>query len=127
MARELNMDTQRQNFWKESIHKEAFVRLAWHGRYRPEIDAKNKEREESGEVERHDRMKRFTTMVPKVPKTSLVLPVINYPKKQKTKRDELLLRSTPSKLDADSLLTEMRPASPGDLESVAWSSFGELK
>ena len=113
MARELNMDTQRQNFWKESIHKEAFVRLAWHGRYRPEIDAKNKEREEAGEKSQ-DRMKRFTTMVPKIPQTStLILPVINYPKKPKTKRDALLMKSTPPKLDESSLLTEMRPASPG--------------
>eukprot|EP00128_Syssomonas_multiformis_P003839 Colp12_sorted_trinity150504_noHs@10885 len=30
MARELNMDTIRQNFWKESINKEKFVRIQWH-------------------------------------------------------------------------------------------------
>ena len=112
MARELNMDTQRQNFWKESIHKEAFVRQAWHGRYRAEIDEKNKLREVSGDIEKQNRMKRFTTMVPKVPENTLVLPVINYPKKQKSKRDELLLRSTPSKFDENLLLTEMKPPPP---------------
>jgi len=37
MVRELNMDTQRQNFWKESIHKEANVRLAWHMRFSKEF------------------------------------------------------------------------------------------
>lgn len=37
MVRELNMDTQRQNFWKESINKEAFVRLSWHARYSKEL------------------------------------------------------------------------------------------
>jgi len=37
MVRELNMDTQRQNFWKESINKEAYVRLAWHARYSKEF------------------------------------------------------------------------------------------
>ncbi|XP_057295782.1 protein ATP6V1FNB-like [Hydractinia symbiolongicarpus] len=37
MVRELNMDTQRQNFWKESIHKEATVRLAWHMRFSKEF------------------------------------------------------------------------------------------
>ena len=31
------MDTQRQNFWKESIHKEANVRLAWHMRFSKEF------------------------------------------------------------------------------------------
>ena len=33
MGRELNMDTQRQNFWKESINSEVAVRLAWHLMY----------------------------------------------------------------------------------------------
>ena len=37
MARELNMDTQRQNFWKESIHKEATVRLSWHMKFSKEF------------------------------------------------------------------------------------------
>lgn len=37
MVRELNMDTQRQNFWKESIDKEATVRLAWHMRFSKEF------------------------------------------------------------------------------------------
>lgn len=37
MVRELNMDTQRQNFWKESIHKEAMVRLAWQTQYSKEF------------------------------------------------------------------------------------------
>lgn len=29
MVRELNMDTQRQNFWKESINKEVSIRNTW--------------------------------------------------------------------------------------------------
>lgn len=29
MAREINMDTLHQNFWAESIRKEASLRLAW--------------------------------------------------------------------------------------------------
>ena len=29
MAREINMDTLHQNFWAESIHKEAKLRLDW--------------------------------------------------------------------------------------------------
>eukprot|EP00795_Rhopilema_esculentum_P001958 gene1958-17498_t len=37
MVRELNMDTQRQNFWKESIHKEATVRLLWHMKFSKEF------------------------------------------------------------------------------------------
>lgn len=41
MVRELNMDTQRQNFWKESIHKEAHVRLGWHIRYSREFAGDN--------------------------------------------------------------------------------------
>lgn len=113
MARELNMDTQRQNFWKESIHKEAFVRLAWHGRYKDEIESKNKQRESKSETVRQVQIKRIATMVPKIQRSNLVLPVINYPKKPKTKRDEILQRSAPAKLDESSLLTEMRPVAPG--------------
>ena len=114
MARELNMDTQRQNFWKESINKEAFVRLAWHGRYRDEIEAKNKQKEVKSDTGRQIQIKRIATMVPKIPKNNLVLPVINYPKKQKSKRDELLQRSAPAKINDNSLLTEMRPVTPGN-------------
>ena len=37
MVRELNMDTQRQNFWKETIRKEATLRLAWQTQYSREF------------------------------------------------------------------------------------------
>ena len=36
MVREL-FDVQRQNFWTESIHKEAYTRLAWHEKYSKEF------------------------------------------------------------------------------------------
>ncbi|XP_014663865.1 PREDICTED: uncharacterized protein LOC106806444 [Priapulus caudatus] len=38
MGRELNMDTQRQNFWKESVEKEAMVRLMWYEKYGHELE-----------------------------------------------------------------------------------------
>uniref|UniRef100_A0A8D0GJH0 Sperm microtubule inner protein 1 n=1 Tax=Sphenodon punctatus TaxID=8508 RepID=A0A8D0GJH0_SPHPU len=40
MARQLNMDTQRQNFWKEEYLKEMLLRFAWHKKYGAAIKAK---------------------------------------------------------------------------------------
>lgn len=54
MVRELNMDTQRQNFWKESIRKEAMVRLAWQTQYSKEFARTagfNKSRANKGSVD----------------------------------------------------------------------------
>jgi len=44
MVRELNMDTQRQNFWKESINKEVSIRNTWfqqHLRFSKEFAAED--------------------------------------------------------------------------------------
>ncbi|CAK8689142.1 protein SPMIP1-like [Clavelina lepadiformis] len=110
MARELNMDTQRQNFWKEAIKKEAFVRLAWHGKYANEI----KEQESpTSKEKRLARAKKFTEMVPKPPTRSLTLPVINYPKKRPTNVDMVIKPHQAGDNDPDALLVEMRPVAPG--------------
>uniref|UniRef100_A0A6I8PAI0 Sperm microtubule inner protein 1 n=1 Tax=Ornithorhynchus anatinus TaxID=9258 RepID=A0A6I8PAI0_ORNAN len=42
MARHLNMDTQRQNFWKEEYLKEMLLRFGWQHKYGAAIRAKQK-------------------------------------------------------------------------------------
>ena len=44
MPREL-FDVQRQNFWTESIHKEAYTRLAWHEKYSKEFARESRQGE----------------------------------------------------------------------------------
>lgn len=113
MGRELNMDTQRQNFWKEAIKKEAYVRLAWHEKYSAEFGRN------SGEEKRLNRTKRMTDMVPKPPTRSLTLPVISYPKKKQTLS---AIQTAPTRVsqDPNALLVEMQPVTPG---SISLSAF----
>lgn len=106
MARELNMDTRRQNFWKEAVKKESYVRLAWHKAYRNEVPDRNSESAQHDRIRR--RKKEIESMVPKPPSRSLTLPTINYPKKPK----RAAAVSLPTNGDADALLVEMRPVSP---------------
>ncbi|XP_016281636.1 protein ATP6V1FNB [Monodelphis domestica] len=40
MARHLNMDAQRQNFWKEEYLKEMMLRCDWHRKYGAKVKAK---------------------------------------------------------------------------------------
>jgi len=107
MVRELNMDTQRQNFWKEAIVKEAFVRLAWHEKYGKEVKGRDTI---SREERRRERAKKLTEMVPKPPTRSLTLPVIKYPKKAPPKT--FFIQKGQNALDPGALLVEMRPVSP---------------
>ena len=105
MARELNMDTRRQNFWKEAVKKESYVRLAWHNAYKNDLPDRNSESSQQDRVRR--RKKEIESLVPKPPARSLTLPTINYPAKPKRAAAVRL----PSG-NADSLLVEMRPVSP---------------
>ena len=106
MARELNMDTRRQNFWKEAVKKEAYVRLAWHKQYRNEVPDRNSESSQNDRVRR--RKKTIEGMVPKPPAKSLTLPVINYPKKPQRSAAVAVASSG----DPAALLVEMRPVDP---------------
>ena len=55
MAREINMDTLHQNFWAESIRKEASLRLAWSRKHQDSPMAMTGEGEGSSDkiLERH--------------------------------------------------------------------------
>lgn len=106
MGRELNMDTQRQNFWKEAIKKEAYVRLAWHEKYSNEFSR------DGGEERKLHRRKKMTEMVPKPPTRSLTLPVIKYPKK-KPNLAAINMVAARNSQDPNALLVEMRAVTPG--------------
>nr|XP_002124916.1 protein ATP6V1FNB-like [Ciona intestinalis] len=108
MVRELNMDTQRQNFWKEAIKKEAYVRLAWHQKYRDNV---SEDDQTQATEQQRTRSKRFQDMVPKPPTRSLTLPVLSYPKRRQPKLE--VVAPTTEVVDPNLLLVEMRPVSPG--------------
>lgn len=121
MVRELNMDTQRQNFWKESIGKEAMVRLLWHTRYSKEFSR--------------------SAFVSKPRKEGLVVkPMDSFKQERKTKGGKNALLGKTSKADEqtaqqkfaeaakkepESLLVEMRPVS-GNTQSLLYDGFSAL-
>lgn len=115
MVRELNMDTQRQNFWKESIQKEATVRLMWHTRYSKEFSR--------------------STFAPKKRQEGLVIKPLSNLKVADTKKNatdqKSLQASSKEKFEAaaktnlDDLLVEMRPVST-DTKGLLYKGFSAL-
>ncbi|XP_035677632.1 protein ATP6V1FNB-like [Branchiostoma floridae] len=103
MVRELNMDTQRQNFWKESIKKEAYVRLHWLEKYSKDF---NRARSSLNRPRRE-------VAAPEATKSQSALPAITkrqvpwYGKKKEKASDFLLEKAS----DPNALLVEMRPVS----------------
>ena len=113
MVRELNMDTQRQNFWKESINKEAFVRLAWHARYSKEFvrDAAA-----------------MTTQKPRNEGLKInALQALKEEMEAKEKKEEESRKKVEetAKQNPESLLVEMRPVSR-DTREVLYDGFSAL-
>ena len=75
MSRELNMDTKRMNFWKESIEKEAMARvLARQARLDKGLTPEKmiSQRKQNGE----GRINRAKKMIPKVELGNVTLPPI---------------------------------------------------
>ncbi|XP_070559831.1 protein SPMIP1-like [Ptychodera flava] len=117
MVREL-MDTQRQNFWKESIEKEAYVRLAWHEKYSKEFAKESRD---------DIRRKKRPDMVPK-PVMTLKLPQIERSKKEDKAKKEAEAKASFAALaskDPNALLVEMRPASSGT-KALLYKGFSKL-
>lgn len=99
---------QRQNFWTEAIHKEAYTRLAWHERY-----SKAFARESREGIAR----KRRPNMVPQVNVESMKTKKPAEPsqslgdlaaKKEARKKDLAAIAAD----NPDDLLVEMRPVTP---------------
>lgn len=112
MVRELNMDTQRQNFWKESINKEAIVRLAWHNRY-------SKEFARSTFVAK-PRQQGLTIQSPGAHKVSdKKKEAKNLQSSSKEKFEEV------AKKNPEALLVEMRPVSTGT-KALLYKGFSAL-
>ena len=111
MVRELNMDTQRQNFWKESINKEAFVRLSWHARYSKELVrdaiASQKPRKEGLKIN--------------------ALQALKQEMEEKAKKEQESRKKVEeaAKKDPESLLVEMRPVSR-DTRELLYDGFSAL-
>lgn len=108
MGRELNMDTQRQNFWKEAIEKECSVRVAWMDRNRGDVpyrDTKSVQEKRNAAL-----VEKVKGSIPKRPEKSVTLPSINGTKNESPTNNHLTTEKR--KPRADLCLTEMRPVSP---------------
>jgi len=102
-------DVQRQNFWTESIHKEAYTRLAWHEKYSKEFARESRQ----GVARKHR-----PDMVPKVH----VVPSLKSkkPAEQSQSLGDLAAKKEARKKDLaavaaedpDALLVEMRAVTP---------------
>lgn len=98
------MDTQRQNFWKESIEKEAMVRLMWYEKYGHELKDWVEQDAEERPLDKLNSARK--TQVTKLPS----IPVKKYHKKKAEERDTLVELAT--SLTPDSVLCTMRPVTP---------------
>lgn len=118
MVREA-VDTQKQNFWKEMIDKEVYIRLAWQEKYCKEFA--------SDSVRRIQRKKR-PDLVPK-PVIPLKLPSIEKSKRSddKAKKEvEAKARiAMLAKRDPGALLVEMRPASTRT-KMILYKGFSQI-
>ena len=113
MARELSVDTQRQNFLVEAINQETFGRVQWHLKYFDKTAKLNKLRDPAPIEKRKIRIKKQYEGVPKFPEGK-VLPEIIYPPKSKSEKDEL---EADAKFRAEmNVLPEMLPVISGGKE-----------
>ncbi|PIK32971.1 hypothetical protein BSL78_15623 [Apostichopus japonicus] len=109
MPREL-FDVQRQNFWTESIHKEAYTRLAWHEKYSKEFARDSVKNAQTKRLQ-----DKFPPIVHNIPAVlSLKAQKKNHRKEnladiEKKKSDELAALAG---RDPNALLVEMRPVTP---------------
>ncbi|XP_038054095.1 protein ATP6V1FNB-like [Patiria miniata] len=98
-------DVQRQNFWTESIHKEAYTRLAWHEKYSKEFARESRQ----GIARKHR-----PNMVPKV--AAAVKPPKPAEKSQSlaelAAKKEARKKDLAAIEDPDALLVEMRSVTP---------------
>lgn len=107
------MDTQRQNFWKESINKEAFVRLLWHARYSKEFV-----RDVAAMTTRKPRMEGLKINALESLKEEMEA-------KEKKERGSRKKVEEIAKKHPESLLVEMRPVSK-DTKELLYDGFSAL-
>lgn len=110
MPREL-FDVQRQNFWTESIHKEAYTRLAWHEKYSKEF-ARDKINAQNAQSQRLQA--KFPPIVHNIP---AVLSLKAQKKDMKNKKADLEKKKSDELAalagrDPNALLVEMRAVTP---------------
>lgn len=124
MVRELNMDTQRQNFWKESIDKEASVRLAWHVQFSKDLSSQSV-------IQMKNKPKKSGNFLPKIGTQNSKLITSNL-EKQKLKMasnrsDKMQYQMNGKSTLEPTLLIEMRPVTPGTKKLLykGFSALGE--
>ena len=111
MAREISITTERQNFLKEAVAMETFARVQWHLKYYDEVTAENKLKDPTPEQKREKRVRKLWGHVPKFPE-GRVIPVIDYPPKGRTKKDDIIDERL-FRLNPNNFKPDMRPVPPG--------------
>ena len=111
MARELSIDTQRQNFLVEAVNIETFARVQWHDKYYEKTTELNKLRDLAPDKLKEKRLKKLYGMVPQFPE-GRVIPTITYPPRGKTKGEEIR-EEIEFRLDDSNYKPDMRPVPSG--------------
>lgn len=116
-------DVQRQNFWTESIHKEAYTRLAWHEKYSKEFARESREGGQAAVAR-----KKRPDMVPKVKLIPVQSLKTKKTKKAADKTDASKAQENAKKelagKDPNALLVEMRPVT-SDVREQLFKGFSK--
>lgn len=119
-------DVQRQNFWTESIHKEAYTRLAWHEKYSKEFARESREGGQAAVAR-----KKRPDMVPKVKLIPVQSLKTKKTKKAADKTDASKAQENSKKeleklagKDPNALLVEMRPVT-SDVREQLFKGFSK--
>lgn len=116
------MDTQRQNFWKESIDKEASVRLAWHVQFSKDLKTHSPAMQNKNQKKKENFLPKIGTK-----KSQLMTPHLE---KEISKMAKSYGESKPMTSDTKkptTLLVEMRPVTAGTKKLLykGFSALGE--
>lgn len=104
------MDTQRQNFWKESIDKEATVRLTWHIKYSKEF-ARSNTLPTSSQTEKAYKAAQHN-VIHKAVKVSEMKPNLAKDQPRKSGLSRLVNEVSNENLNDSIRVSEMRPVTP---------------
>lgn len=114
MARQLNMDTLQQNFWKEEYLKEIMLRFGWHQKYGAIVKAKQEQHRE--------RRKKAVEATLRLPSVQVPLPVKPSTPPPPQAPVEVPKEPDLTGLDAMVLEAEMRPA-PREVRALLYQGI----
>ncbi|XP_069765933.1 protein SPMIP1-like [Narcine bancroftii] len=112
MEQKLNMDTQLQNFWKETITKEDLLRMCWLRHFKGDL---------SKPPEREIECKK----VPILPHVDFQTQKLAVQRKEEVPSEEVKQKKTKSKEQTQSMpLSDMRPVTP-EIRALLYDGFSK--